>query len=178
MERDLLRRHLQGDGTAFEALVEQHQSALLRYALRLSGSEEDARDAVQETFLKLVRHGPELTAGESWVAWLYRVCRNLCADRARKEARMQVRHMKVAVPDLSPREALPLEQAETSATVDHLLSQLPDQDREVLLLKVHQGRSYREIAQITGLSLHKVSVSIHRGLRRMAADLKHAGLID
>ena len=62
------------------------------------------------------------------------------------------------------------------STLLALLAGLDEEVREVLLLKVREGRTYREIASITGLSLHKVSASIHLGLRRLSVGLRQAGL--
>ena len=92
-------RYLSADASAFAAILERDQASLLRFAAnRLRGS-ASAEDVVQETFLRLLREASALNGNETLAAWLFRVCRNLCADAARKEVRMQERHLRVAVPD-------------------------------------------------------------------------------
>jgi RNA polymerase sigma-70 factor (ECF subfamily) len=188
-DRDELRRHLDGDRAAFAAIVDRHQGGLLRYAAhRLGVTASGAVDAsacedvVQETFLRLLREAPTLNGttlvDESLSAWLFRVCRNLCADAARKEVRMQQRHLRVAVPDLEPERpfALEMQSLEEQGKVRTLLHDLPDHEREVLTLKVVEGRSYREIQALLGTTLHDVFTTAHRALRRLADGLRAAGL--
>ena len=141
---------------------------------------------MQETFLRLLREarapgGPggfALEGEHALEAWLFRVCRNLCADVSRKEVRMQQRHLRVAVPDLEPATPLDLqaELQEERSKVKELLHGLPDREREVLTLKVLDGRSYREIQTLLGTTLHDVFTTAHRALRKLADGLRAAGL--
>ena len=162
-----------GNTPAFERLVLEYQAGLLRYATRLLGCPDAAQDAVQETFLRLLRERQETLRVSHW---LLKVCRNLCTDRQRKEARMQRRHTQVAVPEVEREEVGEVEAREDRESVGALLQELPEGEREVLLLKVCDGRSYREIAELTGLSLHHVGSAVHRGLRRLAIGLRGCGL--
>lgn len=171
-----LKRHLAGDETAFARILARHEPALLRYAANRLKRETSAEDAVQETFLRLLREARALTANESLAAWLFRVCRNLCADIARKEVRMQQRHLRVAVPDLEPAPAFALELIEERDKVRQLLDGLPEHEREVLILKVLEGRSFRDVQALLDTTLHDVFSTAHRGLRRLADGLREAGL--
>jgi len=185
-----LQRFLSGDASAFAAILERHQAPLLRYAThRLTPGRNGfaeagaAEDVVQETFLRLLREARSLNGSTlvdgSLAAWLFRVCRNLCADEARKEVRMQQRHLRVAVPELEatrPVELEALEVDEERSKVQQLLSQLPDHEREVVTLKVVEGRSYREIQALLGTTLHDVFTTAHRAIRKLAAGMRAAGL--
>lgn len=171
-----LQRYLGGDVEAFDGIVERHQAGLLRFAERLTGCPESAQDLVQETFLRLVREARTLEGADGLACWLFRVCRNLCTDQGRKETRMRRRHQQVAVRDEVEPAPAPFEAREERHQVRRLLAALPADERAVLLLKVQEGRSYREIARITGLSLHHVGTAVHRGLRRVAGSLRQAGL--
>lgn len=173
----LLHQYLSGRPQAFEELVDRHEAALLRLASRSVRGPEAAQDAVQETFVRLLRTAPRLRSSPDLRGWLYRVCRNLCADAARKEARMNQHHQKVAVPEVAAAEPNQWEQEEEAGKVRDLLHELPPDEREVLLLKVQQGHSYREISALTGKSLHQVGSCVHRALRRMSTRLREAGLI-
>ena len=174
---ELLRQYVQGDPRAFDLLVQNHQSGLLRYAQRLTQSPEVAQDVVQETFYRVIKSAKKLSESEQLLHWMYTVCRNLCTDLTRKEVRMQQRQRELAVSAVATAGPAPLEQEESDSKVHSLVQSLPEPDREVLLLKIQEGRTYREIAAITGLSIHKVSAAVHRALRQMARELRAAGLV-
>lgn len=175
-----LRRFLAGERERFAAVIARHQGALLRYASHRLRDATAAEDAVQETFLRLLREAatlaarPELTS--SLAAWLFHVCRNICADAARKEVRMQQRELRVAVPDVAPPAPWSVESDEERSKVRELLDALPDHEREVLTLKVQHGKSYREIQALLGTTLHDVFTTAHRALKQVAAGLRAAGL--
>ena len=175
-DREHLDRFLNGDDSAFDALVEHHQTKLLRYAARQTGCLDLAQDVVQDTFVRLLKEAPRLEGVPQLDFWLLRVCRNLCTDAARKETRMHQRHLSVAVPDLVV-ESSELEQQETCSRVRTAFDGLPEAERELLVLKVYQGHSYREMARITGLTLHKVSSLVHRGLNRLSRQLRSSGVL-
>lgn len=177
-----LRGFLAGDRERFAVLLHRHQAALLRYAHHRLRDATAAEDVVQETFLRLLREAKALIenalqSGNSSIApWLFSVCRNLCADTARREVRMQQRQMRVAVPDLAAPEPWGVEAEEELGKVRELLAALPDHEREVLTLKVQHGKSYREIQVLLGVSLHDVFTTAHKALARIAAGIRAAGL--
>ena len=167
---------MRGDASAFTAILERHQGPLLRFASNRLRGHAAAEDVVQETFLRLLREATSLNGHETIPAWLFRVCRNLCADAARKEVRMQERHQRVAVPDLEPPAPAAIETDEERSKVKELLERLPEHEREVLTLKVLGGHSYREIQALLGTTLHDVFTTAHRALKKLAAGLRAAGL--
>lgn len=173
---DDLRRFVRGEQEAFASLLVRHQAPLLRYAAHLLGPGDAAEDAVQETFLRLLREAKGLVGNENLAPWLFRVCRNLCADVQRKEVRMQQRHQRVAVPDIDPPGPIAFELDEERSKVRQLLGELPEREREILILKVLEGKSFREIQTLLGVSLHEVFTTAHRALRRLADGLRAAGL--
>lgn len=171
-----LRGFLAGDRERFAALLHRHQAALLRYAHHRLRDATAAEDVVQETFVRLLREARTLADQPSVAPWLFRVCRNLCADTARREVRMQQRQLRVAVPELAAPEPWRVETEEEHGKVRALLAALPDHEREVLTLKVQHGKSYREIQALLGTSLHDVFTTAHRALAQVAAGLRAAGL--
>lgn len=150
-----------------QSVLEEFEGPLLRYALRITGNLELAREVVQEIFLQLCRE--ERSALEGRLAqWLFHVCRNRALDVQRKEHRMSV------VTDLDlrsvPAEAEPapaLEQHEASSQLSLLLERLPPSQQEVIRLKFQSGLKYREIAEVTGHSVSNVGVLLHTGLKRL-----------
>lgn len=155
-----------------QKLLERHETALTRYARRIVGDEERARDVVQETFLKLCREDSESLDGHV-VEWLYTVCRNQALDVRRKEDRMTA----LAVETFAVRasaEPTPAARAEQHDAAGQALAQLdllPANQQEAIRLKFQQGLSYKEISEITGHSISHVGVLIHHGLKTLRAKL-------
>lgn len=149
-----------------------YEERLLRYARRILRDEDRARDAVQETFLKLCHEDCGELNGRL-AQWLYTVCRNQSLDMLRKETRMST-----AIEERPPEsmDQPPPEQAvdlrDESARVLAALDVLSDSQQECLRLKFEHGMSYRHIAQITGLSVSNVGVTIHAALKKLRLKLQ------
>ena len=148
--------------------VARYERPLLLYAARVLGDGDTARDAVQETFLRLCRQ--DRAAVEPRLAeWLFAVCRNLAIDARRKENRMTALDQAIAdaTPSQSPAPPSVVEAADASVLALHLLDQLPEQQREVIRLKFQQGLSYKQISAVTGHSVSNVGFLIHTGLKTL-----------
>lgn len=177
-DRELLERYRSGDLDAFEIILERHEAPLLRYAGRYGRSR--AQDIVQEAFLRLVREcrSPSRTETiEHLPAWLYQVTRNLAIDAARKEERMERREQWAAVSEVEPPGTPDVETRELVDVVEEKLHGLPPKERDVLILRIREQRSYREISSITGLTTSNVGYLIHKGLESLAAELRTAGVV-
>lgn len=156
-----------------EAALAQYECRLLRYARRLVG-EERALDVVQETFLKLCRDDLPPING-SLGPWLYTVCRNLAFDLLRKESRMPatLEHEAPATATSEPHEQTELR--DSTQQVLHELHQLTTNQQECLRLKFEGGLTYREIADITGLSVSNVGFTIHTAIQKLRQKLQASG---
>ena len=155
-----------------DAAIEQYEGPLLRYAQHFVFDLESARDVVQDTFLKLCKQS-ENEMRPKLAKWLFTVCRNRAIDVCRKESRMKVApkdqisdHL-VARADDSASPAEGLEKVETAQGLMQQLSRLPNQQQEVLRLKFHGGLTYREIAEVTGLSSSHVGVILHTAISKL-----------
>src|SRR5215813_13355693 len=84
-DNTLIREAQRGNRVAFEDLVRQYDHAVLRVALRLTGSEQDAQDIYQEAFLKAYRYLANFRFECSFYTWIYRIVTNLCLDHLRKK---------------------------------------------------------------------------------------------
>lgn len=161
-----------GKGERIEAALARYESPLTRYAHRITGDAERARDVVQETFLRLCsnEHAPQ---DGHLTRWLFTVCRNHALDVLRKERRMTtLAEMEVTEtggenpPDLETR------QREQSNRIEQCLDELPHNQRQVLRLKFGESLSYREISRRTGLSVSNVGYLMHRGIKTLRRRLK------
>jgi len=149
--------------------VEEYQARLLRYATRLVGDPDRARDVVQDAFVRLLAHAGEAGIREHLAEWLYTVCRNRSLDVIRKEGRMRQFEEgaaeRVVAPE--PRPGAALEAAETQAAVLSLVGRLPPNQQEVIRLKFQDGFSYKEISRITALSVGNVGFLIHTAVQKL-----------
>jgi RNA polymerase sigma factor (sigma-70 family) len=147
------------------------QAPLTRYAARLLGDPDRARDVVQDTFVKLMAQPLAAVDGHA-VEWLFTVCRHRALDVLRKEGRMK-RFADGEAEQLTasgPRPGHALEQAETQAALLRLIGHLPSNQQEVVRLKFQNGFSYKEIARITELSVGNVGFLIHTAVARLRTE--------
>ena len=148
----------------------RHERELVAYALRLTGDLDRARDVVQDTFLELCER-PRAEVEPKLAAWLFTVCRNRALDARKKEGRMGPITDDRGTRSTGTDPARRLEEEDTSTRILHELGELPEREREVLRLKFHNGFAYREIADITGLSVANVGYLMHCGLKTLRSRL-------
>jgi RNA polymerase sigma factor (sigma-70 family) len=143
-----------------------YEGPLLRYASRLLGDVDRARDVVQDTFLRLCREDPARLDGHL-AQWLFTVCRNRALDVQRKEGRVQPldERQLEEQPATAPGPARLLEQREDLQAVLGVVATLPASQQEVLRLKFQGGLTYQEIAGVTGLSVSHVGVLLHNAIK-------------
>ena len=159
-----------------QTVLHRYEGPLLRYATRLTGDVERARDAVQETFLGLCQ-SDRSKVQTHLAAWLFRVCRNRALDRRRKDRRVEslesATESSLESPEPGP--AAMLERRQGTSLVLAALAALPESQREVMYLRFQNGMSYREISEITGHSVSHVGVLIHNAVSRVRARLAGDG---
>jgi RNA polymerase sigma-70 factor (ECF subfamily) len=156
-------------------VLDRYERPLVRYAMRITGELHAARDAVQETLLRLMRE--ERSKIEPHLAaWLYTVCRHRALDAKRKEKRMPtLDHDHVA-----ERPAAGRDHEQAADDRDHcrqigaVLATLSANQQEVVRLKFQEGLSYKEIAQVTDLSVTNVGYLIHTAIAKLREKLGNA----
>jgi len=166
------------------ALLERYERPLVRYAQSILNDLEAARDVVQETFIKYVESwdsrsrdpepsgngsSPSSTPARPVEAWLFTVCRNRAIDHRRKQSRIIYMNETIDRASEAPSPGRVLESKETADSLLQLLEQLTDNQRDVIRLKFQNDLSYREIAEITQLSVTNVGFLLHTGLKKLRA---------
>lgn len=151
-----------------EQAMAEFESPLLGYANTIMHDLDRARDVVQDTFIRLCQQ--EITkVRDNLKSWLFTVCRNRALDLLRKDKRLQpldeVRWQRIAGHEPQPDQQL--DHDERFAQVMQYLDRLSANQREVILLKFHQGLSYQEITKVTGLTSGNIGFLIHTGLKRL-----------
>ena len=158
----------QEDFGFLERTFAEQQAPLTRYAARLLGDPDRARDVVQDTFVKFMAQPREAINGHA-VEWLFTVCRHRALDVLRKEGRMKrfEEGQVERVTATEPRPGRSLEHEETQAAVLRMIDRLPPNQQEVVRLKFQNGFSYKEISRITALSVSNVGFLIHTAVHRL-----------
>lgn len=177
----LLEAHRRGDPRAFHELVRRHESSLLQHARALLGRGSEYEDAVQEVFLRLAKapptlpdtaHGDPKAERAHLGAWLSTVTRNLCMDTMRSQIRRRRREENAASAEgVSDSGIAGVDERDTRAAVRREMEKLPDDQREVLVLRLVGDRSYKEIAEITGKKIGTVGWLISVGLQQLSLKL-------
>ncbi len=161
------------DVTWVQAALARYERPLIRYAVRITGDLESARDVVQDTFLRLCAAN-RAKVDNHLAAWLYTVCRNRALDVRKKEAHMEPLTA-VEAETVESRAQAPSRAAanrEAHALVLEALSSLPGQEQEAFQLKFQDELSYREIGQVMGVSLGTVSKLVAGALDAIRQQLR------
>jgi RNA polymerase sigma-70 factor, ECF subfamily len=183
-ESALVRAAQRGDSDAFEQLVRSYDQTVLRMALNLLHSEEDARDIYQEAFLRVYRNLPRFRFDSSFSTWLYRIVTNLCLDQIRKRNVRKEESAAVSTEDgeinrfqfiaeeradVDPQRRLM--SAEVSARVQEVLGRLTPRERLVFEMRHFQGMRLRSIGETLGVSEEAAKNCLFRATQKMRTAL-------
>jgi RNA polymerase sigma-70 factor (ECF subfamily) len=164
--------------STFECQVDTHEDRVYRIARSYLKDTPTAQDVTQEVLVKLWKHQEELDE-DGLMAWLTCVTRNACIDklRARQRRRKAVRVDADGLDRAESPDRTPDRYAETEDLRDHVLDALDRVDdpyREVVALRELQGLKYKEIAETLDMPLNTVKVYLHRGRKKLQAQLDRA----
>ena len=185
-ENEIIRSVLRGNVNDFEKLVTAYEKNVYNIALRMVGDPEDAADMTQETFIKAYRALSSFRGDSKFSSWLYRIASNVCLDFLRSRSR----HPQVSLstvdeddratfelPDMRQNPEEQLMKKLGMEAVRRGLEQLPEQQRQILVLRELGGLSYAELAQTLGLEEGTVKSRIFRARKRLGALLLRDGNI-
>lgn len=182
-----VERVRQGDTNAFEPLVSAYEKNVYNLALRMTGSPEDAADMAQEAFIKAFNSIDGFRGDSKFSVWLYRIVSNVCLDFLRRRSKRGAVSLSVEddeggdiqldIPDESRSPEALLERRMTREAVRRGLDSLPEDYRQILLLREIEGLSYEELAQALQLEVGTVKSRIFRARKRLCAFLLSDGNI-
>ncbi len=154
-----------GDEQAFEQLVRRYQQAVFNTIYRYTGRQDDVQDLAQEIFIKVWRNAAKFKGKSKFSTWLYRITANHCINYRRKNRRQHLSLDELTEKGRTP-ESLKVEsdpeQRRNVELVRKAVDELPDRQRMALVLAHFEGRSYKEIAEIMGISTSAVESLIFR----------------
>nr|HEX4317891.1 RNA polymerase sigma factor [Kofleriaceae bacterium] len=176
--RDLMARYCDGDATAFRELYAAVAPRLLGYLVKMARSRAVADDLLQHTFLKVHRARAAYVRGADPVPWIYAIAHRTFLDEARRVARGKERAAGDDVPEVAAGITGESDDRRDDARADldlagvamAALAELPEQQREAVVLTKLEGKTVAEAAEIAGTTVGAMKVRAHRGyeaLRRL-----------
>ena len=183
----LVARYSEGDNKAFDELLARYQSKLFKYIYFIVRSQEVAEDIFQETFVKAITtiQQGRYTASGKFGAWLTRIAHNMIIDGFRQERNENTISNDETEVDLlndvdlcDDNIEMQMVNEQTLSDVRRLVDALPDNQREVVYMRFYQDLSFKEIAEITGVSINTALGRMRYALLNMRriAEEKHIAL--
>ena len=173
-DAEFIARVARGDHDAFERLVLKYQHSLLNTIYRYVGNSSEAEDIAQEVFLRLWRNAKDFEGRSKFATWFYRIVVNQCLNHRRKGkgwlASLHEVMAKGRIPE-SMKVEIGYERRETAEILRDALNELPQTQRMALVLSKYEGRSYREIAHIMGVSVQSITSLIFRAKENLRKKL-------
>jgi len=178
----LMVRYQRGERKAFVELVRRHNRPIYNFALRQLRVPSLAEDVTQDVFMRLVQNAADFKHEARFLTWLYTIARNLCIDQLRKLSHR--RHASLDQPTSGEADAPPLVEsvsdpnplasadrralsAEVGVSIVRAVDSLPDDQREVFLLREVANLPFRDIAEITGVGENTVKSRMRYALDRL-----------
>lgn len=176
----VVAQFLAGEKRAFNELVERYQTRLLNFVYRTTGDRERAEDLVQETFIRVYRHLHRFDQTKKFSTWIYTIASNLAKNELRNRSRNPLVLFQ-AIKKNWDADQRPLEWEDNTYRPDDLfrkrhlrrmvesaVSELPEHHRKVFILREMEGKTYEEIADITGCNLGTVKSRLNRARNNFA----------
>ena len=162
------------DKPSLEALFENEECGLVRFACSFVKRRDIAEELVQEAFLRVHRHWDDV---ENPRAWIYRATRNLALSHIRDNAReVEMTDDTNAGTDTDRKPDEALRYSEALGTMRMLLAELPEEEQILVKLKFVEELSYAGISENTGLSVSNVGYKLHQLLKNLASSMRQAGI--
>lgn len=185
LEMDLIREAQAGSRVAFDTLVRQYEHQVLRLALHLTGSEQDAEDIYQDAFLKAYRYIGNFRFECSFYTWIYRIVTNLCLDQLRRRKTRREDHAVVVdrtgdeidiLASVSDNRsfsnpARELDRKMLGAKIQAALGKLTPRERMVFELKHYQGLRLRTIGEMLNTTEETAKNTLFRATKKLRAQL-------
>ena len=182
----LMVRYQRGDREAFAELVRRYQRPVYNFVIRQVRHPGTAEDVTQEVFVRVVQNAAEFKHEARFTTWLYTIARNLCIDHLRKQSHR--RHPSLDQPAAGASEGRPLGDniadahpstdversaaaSEVQACIVRAVEELPEEQREVFLLREVANLPFKEIAEVTGAGENTVKSRMRYALDRLQAAL-------
>jgi RNA polymerase sigma-70 factor (ECF subfamily) len=174
---DILLRSKNGDSEAFRSLVEHYQSYAFSLAFRLLCNEEDARDAVQESFIRIWKHLPGYDLQKKFTTWMYKIVTHICYDRLKAHRRQKIGVFldgsgDIQLPDGKSLEK-ELDNRESAQIIENLAETLTPKQRMVFILRDLQNLEMKEVSRICNMPIHSVKSNLCHARRNIRIKMEN-----
>jgi RNA polymerase sigma-70 factor (ECF subfamily) len=173
--QDMFKRIRSGDRAAFRKLVEMYQQPAYRLAFRILGNEEEARDAVQETFIKIWQKIGSYDPSREFLPWMYRILANTATDRFRTLQRHEMISLDKATPKLEAMlrqdPSASADNREMALLIKNIAEILPEKQKLVFLLRDIEGMTSVEVEAITDLDETSVKSNLYHARKKVREHL-------
>jgi len=181
-DEELVEACQSGEASAFDILVARWEDRIRGAAYRFLGSDEEARDVAQEAFLRAYQAIGTFKKEARFSSWLYQIATNLCRDRLRRRktrATVSLEALEEAGPvmvETRPGAHERLLERDLARAVRRAVYELPEEQREVVILKEYQDLTFLEIAQALDVPVSTVKTRLYRGLGQLRLRLERDGV--
>lgn len=163
-----MRRVGAGDAAAFERLYERYRTPLANFLYKMSWDRALAEELLQDVFMSLWRTAARFEARSAVSTYLYTMARNAYLNDARKRKhRREAEQAPERAAGAGPEEAIDPDRADQVTKLKSALEELPDDEREALVLAHYNGMPYQQIAEVQGVPVGTVKSRVHRALQRL-----------
>lgn len=180
-DEELVRRAQQGKVEAFEELVRRYERKVYNITYRLLGNEEDATEALQDTFLRTYRSISRFKFKSSFYTWLYRIATNVSLTKLRRRKTQETvsldepikntDDLKYDIPDSHTTPEQAFEQKRLRERLQEAIARLPEEYRTVVVMRDLEGLSNEEVSATLGITVPAVKSRLHRGRMALRAQL-------
>jgi RNA polymerase sigma-70 factor (ECF subfamily) len=182
-DMDILAQVSAGNVDAYGKIVGRHNGRLYNFVYRFVGDRETAEDVVQETFLRAFRKRTEYRAIANFSTWLFTIAGNLAKSELRRRKRWRMFSIErdeetdtgMDIPDESARPDKVAESSLADGQIQQAIASLPDNYKQVILLRDVQGMSYQEISDIVDCPVGTVKSRVNRARLKLQQKLKNEG---
>ncbi len=169
---EVVQRVLAGETAAFEILVRQYQQEIYRLAYRMTRNAEDAKDLAQEAFVQAYRSLGTFRGQSRFSTWVYRIAVNLCLNHLKSASRQDPAEVNGRLADQREDSLTALLTDERDRALAQAIEGLPPQQKATLTLRVQQGLSHREIAQVLDCSEGTAKANYFHAVRALQRKLQ------
>lgn len=182
----LLAAYAAGEADAFATLLSRYRRPLFNFVLRTVRNPVVAEDLTQDVFIRIIRRASDFKGSSKFTTWMYTIARNICIDHGRRMSHRRHRSLDATAPGAEGGAPLVERVASGQPGVDRAAASkglrteiaaavdaLPDDQREVFLLRQVQGMRFREIAEVIGVPENTVKSRMRYALERLTEALEH-----
>jgi RNA polymerase sigma-70 factor (ECF subfamily) len=179
-DEQLVSAHLDGRHGAFQLLFQRYRDRLVHFITRKTGDADRAQDLVQEAFIRVTRHLHRFDTTKKFSTWVYTIAGNLAKNELRNRSRSPLvlfqkltsnwddDHRPLQFEDSSMKPDDLFRKRHLQQLVEEMVEELPEHHQLVFRLRELEGKSYEEIAEITGVNLGTVKSRLHRARHSFA----------